>query len=425
MTIEFDGNRVFEFIKKINFNRLAGTENEKKAAVIIKTEFESFGLQCTIQEFSLATSHAGNASLKILEPYEKTIPISHRAVSGSTPVDGISAGFKYIESAGERFCQHIENKVVLVTGRIDRYVYERLTRQKAAAVLVPMQINQDLYTVGFDIDFVKKFGPLPICYIGYYDALEMVKRNATKLHLKISDMVDLQATSANIISEITGTQEPDEEFLFVGHYDSVLNNGIYDNAAGTATILEIARHYQQNPPKRTVKFILFSGEEMGLKGSKAYVAELKKNKDLLNKIKMVFNFDLGGVILGRNSVRVTGPDEIFNYVDAWNKIENWDFLVEQDIYSSDNMPFGREGIPAINFFRTAFGIGHAPNDTIEHVSPEYFDILGEFAIKLTSGIINASILPFKRKVGAEMKKKIKTYFDNSSPDEPEIENDEA
>jgi hypothetical protein len=57
---------------------------------------------------------------------------------------------------------------------------------------------------------------------------------------------------------------------------------------------------------------------------------------------MVFNFDLRGTNLGRNCVRIIGDKETFNYIDAWNKIEDLDFLVESDIYSSVNVPFRRE-----------------------------------------------------------------------------------
>ena len=73
----------------------------------------------------------------------------------------------------------------MVTVRIDRYVYERLNRRKAIAVLVSMNYKQELYTIRYDIDFVKKFGNLPIAYIGYDDALDMVKNNVSRLYVKI------------------------------------------------------------------------------------------------------------------------------------------------------------------------------------------------------------------------------------------------
>jgi len=419
MNTGFDGNRAYNFLQKINFQRFGGTANEKKAAEIIKNEFKSFGLDARFQEFKIATSYNFHSECRVVKPYHKDIEISHRVISGVTPIEGVEAEFKYIESAGERYCADIKNKIVMMVGRLDRYVYERLKRHGALAVLIPMNYNQDLYTVGYDVDFVKKFGPLPICFISYADALDLMKSNARTLYLKLEDEVDFEGTGVNVIAEIKGTVKPDEEILFVGHYDTVLCNGLYDNAAGTATVLEMARHYQQHHPIRTAKFILFSGEELGLRGSRAFIEKIKNDNDALKRKKMVFNFDLGGTILGRNCVRVTGSDEMYHYIDALNKIEDWDFLIEKDTYSSDNMPFALEGIPSINFFRTSLGLGHALNDTIDHISAEAFEMIGKFAIQLTSGIINAPMLPFKRKISSDIEKKVKHFFDITSPEEPE------
>lgn len=419
MQSQFNGQRAYDFLNKINFVRLGGTDNEKKAAQIIKSELNEIGLESKFQEFKIATSHGFRSEFKVVGPYEKQIKISHRVLSGTTPSEGIKADFKYIESGGERYCKNIKDKVVMIVGRIDRYVYERLVRHDVKAVLVPVNYNQDLFTVGYDIDFVNKYGHLPICFIGYDDALEMLKSGAKKVYLRLEDQVELEGTGLNVSADIKGTLNTEDEFLFVGHYDTVLCNGIYDNGAGTATLIELARYFNKNKPKRNIKFLFFSGEELGLRGSRAYISELKESdNNHLKRIKMVFNFDLGGTILGRNCLRVTGSDEMFYYIDAWNKIKDWDFVVENDIYSSDNMPFASEGIPSINFFRSSLGIGHALNDSMEHISPEPFRYIGEFAIELTSGIINASVLPFKSKLSEEIRNKVKHYFDITSPEEP-------
>ncbi len=414
----FNGLRAFDFVNKINFQRVAGTDGERKAAEIIQAELQSLGLAVEWQEFDISTSHGSRSVFRVLQPYEKTIEIAYRAISGSLP-EGVTAGFKYIESGGERYCHGIENCVVMTTGRIDRVLYQRLKRHNVVAILVPVNYNAELYRVGFDVDFVKKFGNLPICFIGYQDALEMVKKGAERVFLKIEDSIQMEGKGINIISEIRGSIKPDEVFCFIGHYDSVMSNGIYDNAAGTAMVLEMAHHYAIHQPARTVRFILFSGEELGLRGSKAYIEKLKENPAELKRVKMVFNFDLAGTILGRNGLRITADAEVFHYFNAKNILEDWDFLVEHDIYSSDNMPFGREGIPALNFYRTSMGIGHGWNDTIDHVAAEYFNVMGEFAVKVTSELVNAPVLPFKRQIGEEMRKKILDYFDRASAEEPD------
>jgi hypothetical protein len=425
MSEVFSGTNCYEFIKKINFIRVGGTKEEKKAAEIIANQFREIGIEPKYFDFPMATSHRFSSMMKILSPYEKDVKITQRVISGGTPPEGLTAEFKYIDSGGERFCKDIKGKVVMTTGNVDRILYERLTRHHAAAVIIPMEHNKELLGITFNGDYVKKWGELPVCYVRYNDALEMVKHNVTKVHLCIEDESDLEGSGRNVIAEIKGTYRPEEEFVFFGHYDSTLNPGIYDNAAGTASVLEIARYFKKNPPMRTVRFILFSGEELGLRGSLAYVKSLKSSEDALKKIKMVFNFDLGGTILGKNCVRVTAGKSVYHYLDALNIIEDLDMTIEYDIYSSDNMPFCGEGIPAVNFYRQALGLGHSWNDTIENISPDAFEIIGNFAVRFTSGIVNATVLPFKRTIGKEMAKKVKVYLSRFGTEEPEpLDDDE-
>ena len=425
MSSMFSGKRAFELVKKIDFMRVGGTEGEKKAAEIIAMQFQEIGVQSEYHDFPLATSHKFSSKMKILGPYEKEIKITHRAISGGTSPDGLTADFRYIDSGGERFCKDIDGKVVMTTGNLDRILYERLTRHHVAAVIIPMEHNKELLSIPFNGDYIKKWGELPVCYVSYNDALEMMKNKVSKVFLDIVDESDLEGVGRNIIAEIKGFYRPDEEFILCGHYDSTLNHGIYDNAAGTSTVLELARYFKIHPPKRTVRFILFSGEELGLRGSIAYVKSLRESESALKKIKMVFNFDLGGTILGKNCVRVTAGKVIYHYLDALNKIEDLDLTVEHDIYSSDNMPFCGEGIPAVNFYRQALGLGHSWNDTIENISADSFEIIGNFALRFTSGIINASVLPFKRLIGKDMANKVRVYLSRFGAEEPEpIDDDE-
>ncbi len=423
----FSGKNAYDFVEKIDFMRVGGTKGEKEAAKIIGRELKEIGIPFDFHDFPMATSHKFSSKMEILAPYEKQIKITHRVISGGTPASGLTADFKYIDSGGERFCKDIDGSVVMTTGTMDRTLYERLTRHNAAAVIIPMEHNKELLSITFNGDFVKKWGELPVCFVSYADALEMVKRKVSKVFLHIEDESELEGVGRNIIAEIKGSYKPDEVFIFCGHYDSTLNHGIYDNAAGTATVLELARYFKNNPPKRTIRFILFSGEELGLRGSRAYVRSLKEQatENALKRIRMVFNFDLGGTILGKNCVRVTANKAIYHYLDALNKIEDLDITVESDVYSSDNMPFCGEGIPAINFYRQALGLGHSWNDSIENIAPNSFNIIGDFAIRVTSGIVNASVPPFKRYIDREMAKKVKKYLTGFSLEEQDqFEDDE-
>src|SRR6185295_14009000 len=99
----------------------------------------------------------------------------------------------------------------------------------------------------------------------------------------------------NVVAEIPGTEKPDEVVIVSGHLDSwdgPGSEGAQDNGTGTMVALEAARILNKvgAKPKRTIRFILWTGEEQGLFGSRWYVTA---HKDDLAKISCVF-IDDGG-----------------------------------------------------------------------------------------------------------------------------------
>lgn len=85
--------------------------------------------------------------------------------------------------------------------------------------------------------------------------------------------------SKNIVAELTGTTKPDEIVIVCAHQDSISENpyltapGAEDNASGSAVVMAVAEQMVNLNYERTVRFILFSGEEQGLLGSHAYADE--------------------------------------------------------------------------------------------------------------------------------------------------------
>jgi hypothetical protein len=97
----------------------------------------------------------------------------------------------------------------------------------------------------------------------------------------------------NVVAEIKGVEKPDEVVIVGGHLDSWDGaNGATDNGTGVATTLEAARLLAASGarPRRTIRFVLWSGEEQGLLGSRAYV---KAHKSEMSKISAVFVHDGG------------------------------------------------------------------------------------------------------------------------------------
>ena len=97
----------------------------------------------------------------------------------------------------------------------------------------------------------------------------------------------------NVVADLRGSERPDEYVIVCGHLDSWDGaHGTVDNATGVSTTLEAARLLAASGvrPKRTIRFILWSGEEQGLLGSRAYV---EQNAGLLPKVSAVLNHDGG------------------------------------------------------------------------------------------------------------------------------------
>jgi carboxypeptidase Q len=103
----------------------------------------------------------------------------------------------------------------------------------------------------------------------------------------------------NTVGEIPGTEKPDEFVVLGAHLDSWdLGQGTTDNGTGSCVVLEAARILVKSGirPKRTIRFVLFTGEEQGLHGSKEYV---KSHKDEMAKTSMALVHDTGtGKVVG-------------------------------------------------------------------------------------------------------------------------------
>ncbi|MGI8924010.1 MAG: M28 family metallopeptidase [Fimbriimonadales bacterium] len=131
-----------------------------------------------------------------------------------------------------------------------------------------------------------------------YDAILAEVGNGKEVQLEF----DLENTFVpgpvplyNVVAEIRGTEKPDEVVIVSGHLDSwdgPGSQGTCDNGTGTMVALEAARILMASDarPKRTIRFILWTGEEQGLLGSRAYV---EKHKAGLDKISAVFVDDGG------------------------------------------------------------------------------------------------------------------------------------
>jgi carboxypeptidase Q len=201
----------------------------------------------------------------------------------------------------------------------------------------------------------------------------------------------------NTVAEIPGTEKPDEVVIVGGHLDSWdLGTGATDNGTGSMAVLAAARALQKLgvKPKRTIRFLLFTGEEQGLNGSKAYV---KAHQNELGKISGVLVHDSGtGRVLtiglmGNYAARETVDRALYPLARVKEIGLAEPTLRSED--GSDHVPFDEAGVPGfwcvqdpVDYDKTH----HSQADTIDRVR---WDDLTEGAQVLAVFAYNVAQLP--------------------------------
>ncbi len=180
---------------------------------------------------------------------------------------------------------------------------------------------------------------------------------------------------ANIIGEITGREHSDQYLVLGAHIDSWdEGTGALDDGAGVGAMMAAAAFIGQmeNRPKRSLRVLLFAGEEIGLYGVNDY---LKKHKDALDKHVLGAEADGGGgrvhtLIPGVGSTALLVINEMHKLIAPLGIV-----LSEENNAKggSDMGVLGEAGMPALNFSQNSndyFKYHHTPNDTFDKIIAE-------------------------------------------------------
>jgi hypothetical protein len=189
----------------------------------------------------------------------------------------------------------------------------------------------------------------------------------------------------NLIATKTGETKPDEIIIAIAHFDSISAipweraPGADDNASGTTALLAMAEVLKDISTKRTVKFIFASGEEQGLRGSRAYAEWARENN--LNIIA-VLNMDMIAYLdeeihdlqIRKNSFSEWLSDYIIRVEELYN-IGLTLYPSEQGSGGSDHIPFWEQGYSALCSIEYPgdhwYPYYHTTEDLIEHLFMDY------------------------------------------------------
>jgi carboxypeptidase Q len=192
--------------------------------------------------------------------------------------------------------------------------------------------------------------PIPAAFVSsesYGLIWRLLRRGPVELELNIQNSIgDKPVEVYNTVAEIRGSEKPDEIVILGAHLDSWdLGTGSTDNGTGSMVVLEAARALQKLglQPKRTIRFVLFSGEEQGLNGSRAYV---ETHKDELPKISAALIHDTGtGRVVSISLMRNYQDREVMDKVVAPLRSLNLLELSERWMTGSDHASFEAAGVP--------------------------------------------------------------------------------
>jgi Zn-dependent M28 family amino/carboxypeptidase len=180
--------------------------------------------------------------------------------------------------------------------------------------------------------------------------------------------------SANVVGEIRGRENPEQVFVVGAHLDSWdLSEGSTDNGTGSASVLGAADAIVRSgmKPRRTIRFVLFTGEEQGLDGSFAYIKQ--HQAELANHLgDLVIDEGQGPVSdfqLGGRDDLVAGFQPFARSLDNIREIK-----VNEKVESgTDTLPFSMAGLPGINMNQDSPDYKythHSAADALEAVKPD-------------------------------------------------------
>lgn len=217
------------------------------------------------------------------------------------------------------------------------------------------------------------------CAPPYYEPF--IARSVAAAHAGLPGALPAQ----NVIAVLRGTDPALRgQYVVIGaHFDhlgrstfnaldadagNAIRHGADDNASGTAAVLELARLFAQRPPRRSVIFANFTGEELGTLGSQWFVDHPPVP---LDSIVAMLNFDMVGrlrddklIVYGIGTAR-----EMKALVDSANVAPAFRLALIPDGYSpSDNSPFYGAGIPVLHFFTDVHEDYHRATDVASKIN---------------------------------------------------------
>jgi carboxypeptidase Q len=395
-------SHAFQYLTELSDDigaRVTGSPAERKAEEWGMAKMKTIGLENVhTEKYQLWRGWTrGTAEGEVLEPIRRALHVDAMGWTGSTPAGGaegevVTANLFDIEEEVKN-ASRLSGKIVLVVMQsapkknMDSLfaIFGDFLKAagKAGAVAViggqggskasGMNLTHT-GILGFDADFA-----IPVLSMTAEDhgQLERYVESGKKVRARFNVQNTFSngpVESANVVGEIRGRENPEQVLVVGAHLDSWdLSEGTTDNGTGSAGVLGSAEAIVRSgmKPRRTIRFVLFTGEEQGLDGSFAYMkqhqAEMANhlgNLVLDNGQGPVKEFNLGGRDDLLASFRPFAQSlSAIREISVNDKVEN----------GTDTLPFSMAGLPGINMDQDSPDYKythHSSADALEAVRPE-------------------------------------------------------
>jgi carboxypeptidase Q len=395
-------SHAFEFLTELSDNigaRVTGSPAERKAEEWGVAKMKAIGLENVhTEKYTIWKGWTrGSAEAELITPVRHKLHVDAMGWTGSTPAGGaegdiVSVNLFDIDNEIKNVAR-LKGKIPLIVmkGKPNKDVmmlfalFGDFLKAASTAGVVAVIGGQGggksaglnlTHTgiLGFDADFA-----IPVVSMTAEDQgqIERFLERGITPHARFNiqnSFTSGPVETANVVGEIRGRENPEQILVVGGHLDSWdLSEGTTDNGSGTATTLGAADSIVRSgmKPRRTIRFVLFTGEEQGLDGSFAYMKQHKA--ELANH--------LGDLILdaGQGAVKgfqLGGRDDLIPAFEPFVKsIANIRPLHVDDKIESgtDTLPFSMAGLPGINMDQDTSDYNfthHSAADALEAQKPE-------------------------------------------------------
>lgn len=360
--------------------RVAGTPSDERAAEYVASQLRRLGYTVERQPFQFRVfEEVQPPLLTILSPAATTLSPVTLEYSASTPDGGVEAelGAAGLGRDEDLRGRRLDGKVVLVERGQIRFAEKAANAAASGAVAVIVYNNQPGPAQAGTLVDPSRIPAVMISQEEGQRLVQVLNAGTVRVRLVVATVVG-QRTSQNIIGIKMGTRSPREIVVVGGHADAVRPSpGANDNASGVAAMLEAARLLAATPTARTIHFVAFGAEELGLFGSRFYVEHPPGTVVGMVNMDMVGRGN--GLMIG-NSGNETSLLEVAERVARRLGIRVSRFRLRDA--GSDYYSFEQAGIPVVFLHTGDDEAIHTPNDVIGRINPE---LLGQ-AAALAAGV---------------------------------------